>query len=225
MLDDINTTTIWLVANLLVVLFSLAMIRYYFVRHYKYLLSNQEKEIEKLNQKLENSSVELEYLSNHDPLTKLYNRNYFNQQIENDLRAKKNKDASICLVVIDVDHFKEINEAYNHATGDSVLAELSQLLSNCTREKDIVARWGGEEFVIWCNQSAIGEAKKLCQRITSAIQNFHFSGVDKITCCFGIAQLLGNEHMLQCFERANEALYSAKQKGRNQICVSEPSLV
>ncbi|GGD56612.1 diguanylate cyclase [Lacimicrobium alkaliphilum] len=190
------------------------------IRRYNLKLEEKNGQLESLKTKLENSNRELEFLSNHDPLTKLYNRNFFNTSMQPDNRAVS--EIQRCsLILLDIDHFKEINDEYGHNAGDSVLQELSNVLNQCVREQDVVARWGGEEFVVMSQQDSIIDAKALAMRIAQKIQSTEFIVKKTITCSFGIARLQEHESMTDCFERADKALYQAKAKGRDCICISE----
>lgn len=188
----------------------------YLVSRYNRKLTQKNQQLEALKKQLEQSNSELEFLSTHDPLTKLYNRHYFKRFFINEHRSAYVD--SHCLVMLDIDHFKRINDSFGHSTGDRILEQLSLLLLGCVRETDVVARWGGEEFVILCHQSTLDSVQHLCQRITAQIAQCQFAENVRLTCSFGIAQLLENENMAACFERADKALYKAKALGRNQIC-------
>lgn len=210
----------WKTLLVLAVIFTLFMIRYRSIAHYNDKLTHKNNQLEKLKIELERKNKELEFFSNHDPLTKLYNRNYFNSAFNKNLRTKKDKNTSTSLIIIDIDNFKKINDQFGHKIGDDILAALSKIFAKTVRASDIVARWGGEEFVIMCNQSTINEAHQLCERITYSIKDFDFQPVKNLTCSFGIAEMKNNEPMMSCFERADKALYQAKEQGRNQICTS-----
>ncbi|WP_133179856.1 diguanylate cyclase [Shewanella decolorationis] len=223
-IDETNYLLIYqVIAATLLVIFLLA-IRTYTISRYNRRLTDKNQQLEVLRLQLEQSNAELEFLSTHDPLTKLYNRHYFNRQFVHDNRLTLSPESSICLVMIDIDFFKEINDTLGHSIGDSILKELSEVLQHCVRESDVVARWGGEEFVILCHQTSVDAVKSLCQRIAFAIKEYQFSGDVQLTCSFGIAKLAANEPMQSCFERADKALYQAKALGRNQVCVDETHL-
>lgn len=220
-IDETNYLLIYqVIVGTLLVVFLLA-IRTYFISRYNRRLTDKNEQLEALRLRLEHTNAELEFLSTHDPLTKLYNRHYFNRQFVHEHRSEISSEGAICLVMLDIDFFKEINDTLGHAVGDNILMELSGVLQHCVRETDVVARWGGEEFVILCHQTSIDLVKTLCQRIAAAIKDYRFSGNVQLTCSFGIAKLVNNEPMQSCFERADKALYQAKALGRNQICVDE----
>lgn len=123
--------------------------------------------------------------------------------------------------MIDIDYFKDINDTLGHNVGDRILEQVSQVLQHCVRESDVVARWGGEEFVILCQQSSLPLVESLCVRIAERIKRYQFTDNVQLTCSFGVAKLADNEPMMLCFERADRALYRAKAQGRNQMCTDK----
>nr|WP_256435611.1 diguanylate cyclase [Aliikangiella sp. G2MR2-5] len=185
------------------------------VEKFNLKLTRKNRELDNLRKKLEESNKKLEYLSIHDPLTNLYNRNYLNQEFVKDMRRKSS--SGLCLILIDIDYFKKINDEFGHHQGDKVLKQFSNTLINSVRDSDVVTRWGGEEFIIICNHSKVDEAYHLCERIQQSIEQQDFSPVERITASFGIAEIKQNESINQGFERADAALYIAKDKGRNLI--------
>jgi diguanylate cyclase (GGDEF)-like protein len=134
----------------------------------------------------------------------------------NDERAYR-KDC-VSLIIIDIDFFKAINDMYGHAIGDKVLVQVAQVLQASVRDGDVVARWGGEEFVIVCKHLDLQGAADLSQRIAKELTQFSFQNNIKVTCSFGVAQLGETETIQTCFERADSALFKAKQSGRNTYC-------
>ncbi|MCL1113461.1 diguanylate cyclase [Shewanella basaltis] len=183
---------------------------------YNHHLSAKNKTLQKLQHELEQKNSDLDFLAQHDPLTKLYNRHYFNQTFLNDERAYR-KDC-VSLIIIDIDFFKAINDMYGHAIGDKVLVQVAQVLQASVRDGDVVARWGGEEFVIVCKHLDLQGAADLSQRIAKELTQFSFQNNIKVTCSFGVAQLGETETIQTCFERADSALFKAKQSGRNTYC-------
>lgn len=220
-IDETNYRLIYqIIAATLFILLLLGS-RTYLMIQYNRRLTSKNLQLERLHQQLEEKNTELEFLSTHDPLTKLYNRHYFDRHFMDDHRASEHVDPAICLVMVDIDYFKEINDTNGHSIGDKILIELSAVLQHCVRDCDVVARWGGEEFVILCHQSSLPLIQSLCQRIAGTIREHEFSDGVHLTCSFGIAKLMENEPMQSCFERADRALYRAKVQGRDQVCVDE----
>lgn len=187
-------------------------------RYYNQRLQEQNQWLEQSQLELEKAVTELEYLSNHDPLTRLYNRNHFDRTMQRVQRRATRTQDTLSLIVIDIDYFKDINDKHGHSVGDAILRELAGILMAEVREHDQVTRWGGEEFVILCQHTSAAEAQALSQRITSAISQHSFCMNISLSCSFGVAEQSPQENLLHCFERADKALYQAKQAGRNQIC-------
>jgi diguanylate cyclase (GGDEF)-like protein len=173
-------------------------------------------ELEVLKQDLEIKNQELDFLAQHDPLTLLYNRHYFNRRFI-DSKPHSHINEPACIVIIDVDFFKQINDNFGHSIGDNVLTLLAKVLKAVVREGDVVARWGGEEFILVCPNLDMIKAVELCQRIAQELDRTDFSHQIKITCSFGVASLMPEEPMMNCLDRADKALYRAKMAGRNQI--------
>jgi len=171
-------------------------------------------------QALQKANAKLEKLSKTDPLTQLDNRS----ALENNLDLAK-KHYSLAqkissLIMIDIDHFKHINDTHGHPAGDAILEQLSQIISQAISEKDSVARYGGEEFAIIVNQKTNEEANQFADKIRLQIESTQFTFQDKqinVTISFGIAQI-GTDNWL---ESADKALYEAKRQGRNQGVIFE----
>ena len=152
-----------------------------------------------------------------DKLTNIKNKSYFNLILPKMInRAKADNRYRLSLTIFDIDFFKKVNDTYGHQVGDNILKNLAQLVQNILREDDIFARWGGEEFVILCNSdknATISLAKKLKKQI----QLHKFETIDKLTCSFGIAAFCANDDESSLFDRADKALYYAKNSGRNRV--------
>lgn len=214
--EDIDYSLVFQVIGALGLFILFLLYRTVCVTKYNFHLTENNKELQKLQHELERKNNDLDFLAQHDPLTKLYNRHYFNQTFLNDERAYGNDRVS--LVIIDIDFFKAINDMHGHVMGDKILVQVAQVLQASVRDGDVVARWGGEEFVIVCQHVDIQGAKELCQRIAQELQDFSFDNNIKVTCSFGIAMLGKHEAIQLCFERADMALLQAKRTGRNRYC-------
>ncbi|WP_456486076.1 diguanylate cyclase [Hydrogenimonas sp.] len=152
-----------------------------------------------------------------DRLTNVKNKHYFkhifHKMIDN---AKFDNRYKLSLIMLDIDHFKKINDTYGHQTGDKVLKSLAQLVRKMLREDDIFVRWGGEEFTILCNFD-INAAIGLAERLREHIQLHKFETIDRLTCSFGVATFCKNDDKSTLFDRADKALYRAKNSGRNRV--------
>lgn len=215
-----NYQLLWQLGAIALAIILLLSVWNYRSRYYNQRLHEQNQRLEQSQRELEKAVTELEFLSNHDPLTRLYNRNHFDRTMQRVQRRSPQSQETLSLVVIDIDYFKDINDKHGHSVGDAILRELAAILLAEVREHDQVTRWGGEEFVILCQHTTAAEAKALCQRITVAIGQHTFTNNIRLSCSFGVAEQTPQEDLLQCFERADKALYQAKKSGRNQICLA-----
>ncbi len=156
-----------------------------------------------------------------DELTNLYNRRAFFEQGKQLFKQARRYPQSISVMMIDIDHFKNINDNYGHAVGDNVLKAIGDLLQNTVREADILARIGGEEFAIILPQTGVEEASNLAERIRQRIEAEviqHDTLQIKITASFGIASCMAEgDDLDRMLTKADDALYIAKKKGRNQV--------
>ncbi|MEM9967258.1 MAG: diguanylate cyclase [Pseudomonadota bacterium] len=169
-----------------------------------------------------------------DPLTGLYNRRYAMPHLDRIVDHARNAHRSFAVLVADLDYFKRVNDAYGHASGDAVLIEVANRLRRILRSSDMVARIGGEEFMIVMPSTQEVEAKKVALRICQEISSVPFSvpGSLKpitVTTSIGMAisRLLGDEAVSETatamLARADKALYAAKGKGRNQVTLDRPA--
>ncbi|MBV9073555.1 MAG: GGDEF domain-containing protein [Acidobacteria bacterium] len=158
-----------------------------------------------------------------DYLTGLRTRGYFEQQLDLEVKRSDRKGEQFSLLMVDIDHFKSLNDNYGHHVGDQVLRQVTALLVKDMREVDTVARYGGEEFVIILPEASEQEAMTVAQRLRRAVQNFNFEieglqGHERLTISIGIAVY---RHDADCrqklIEYADAALYAAKSRGRNQV--------
>ncbi|MBB1268899.1 diguanylate cyclase domain-containing protein [Shewanella sp. SR44-3] len=195
----------------------LLLYRNYCINQYSIELEQHNKQLDALRLSLEQKNHQLDFLAKHDPLTQLYNRHYFHSHFV-DNASENLDDSPTSLIIMDADHFKLINDNFGHSVGDHVLSVLAQLLKTTVHNSDVVARWGGEEFIIVCPNVELDEAYALCQRLAAKLQQTDFGAGINITCSYGIAKLTSGEPILACLERADKALYRAKVAGRNQIC-------
>ncbi|WP_290611534.1 diguanylate cyclase [Arsukibacterium sp. UBA3155] len=219
-IDVVNYQLLWQVAGVAIAIILLLTLWNYRSRSFYLKLQEKNQLLEQSQHKLESAITELEFLSNHDPLTKLYNRNHFDKTMQHVQRRSAQAKDVLSLIVIDIDFFKDINDNHGHSVGDAILQELAKILLDKVREHDQVTRWGGEEFVILCPKTTAAEAQALCQRIALALTKYVFHCDIRLSCSFGVAEQHTAENLLKCFERADRALYQAKQNGRNQICLA-----
>ncbi|MGH8052423.1 MAG: diguanylate cyclase domain-containing protein [Stenotrophomonas sp.] len=163
----------------------------------------------------------LRHERNHDPLTALLNRRAFfeiaNKRLKNERRARW------ALVGCDVDHFKRINDTWGHAAGDHVLREVGALLTRMVRQNDVVARFGGEEFVLLLRCQDLGTAFDITERIRATLSRTPYSPIkEALTASFGVTMVEGAEDLSDALQRADIAVYEAKRGGRNQVIRAGP---
>lgn len=169
------------------------------------------------NEDLKKILVEVERLSNTDPLTGLSNRLNFSRNFERELNRFQRYGQRFCIILMDIDHFKKVNDTYGHNIGDEVLKDVSTVLNETIRDVDIVARWGGEEFILLATANEVKGAAILAQRIREAIEGHDFPEVGKVTMSFGVAEIREEDTLTTITVKADEALYQAKESGRNCV--------
>lgn len=158
-----------------------------------------------------------EELAITDRLTGLYNRLKLDEVLHYEIAQTKRYETPLSIIIIDIDHFKSVNDTYGHQTGDMVLIEAAQILRSCSRASDTSGRWGGEEFLIILPNTNLSGALEAAEKIRMAIENYPFSVVGQKTASFGVSEFLANENENSFIERADQALYRAKSGGRNQV--------
>jgi diguanylate cyclase (GGDEF)-like protein len=182
---------------------------------YKSKLALDQRRLEALN-------AELERQATTDNLTGLYNRLKFNALLMAEIDRANRYDAAFSLVMFDVDHFKRVNDAWGHQTGDTVLVTLARLAKDTMRSSDSLARWGGEEFIAILPMTKLDGALYFSERIKQALATFAFEPVPEITCSFGVTEYVLGDSPESIVARADRALYLAKENGRNRIEIEFP---
>ncbi|WP_420933216.1 diguanylate cyclase [Alteromonas sp. A081] len=159
----------------------------------------------------------IELLSMTDQLTKIPNRRKLELELERELSRANRYKNSLTLIVIDIDLFKQVNDTYGHQVGDMVLISVAKLIADNIRRSDIIARWGGEEFIIMSTQTALAGALKLAEKVRRLLAAYKMDVVGTITASFGVAEYRQNESAESFFKRADTLLYKAKKAGRNRV--------
>lgn len=175
-------------------------------------------EIEK--ERIQAMAKELEEMSNQDALTGAYNRRFMNSYLERELEIVSRTDAEICLMLIDIDYFKKINDTYGHNFGDEVLVGLANTIHDNLRKYDVLVRMGGEEFVVILHSVGLTDANESAMRIKNAVEDMKFDNGVGITISIGLVQAHKEDDIESIIHRADVNLYKAKDGGRNMI-VSE----
>lgn len=163
--------------------------------------------------------AELEKLSSVDALTGAWNRAHFDRTARAEMQRGLRFKQPVSLIFIDIDNFKRINDTYGHPAGDSVLRELTLVIGTKIRSIDLLFRWGGEEFVVLASATGYRFAGNLAERICRAVEAHPFAGVAQVTISIGVAENLVGESVEGWLGRADQALYRAKDGGRNRVCV------
>ncbi len=198
-----NPTRIWQLLAGVVLFSSLFFFHYYTIR--------------RANRQLQQANRKLERISQHDHLTGMPNRLYLQQAFEYELERYHRYGHVFALLLMDIDHFKRINDAFGHVFGDEVLKTMADLLSENVRGSDIAGRWGGEEFLILCPETDLQGAWSLAEQLRKLIAQTDFGADDMvITASFGVTDFRDDEMIEDCIKRADQALYQAKHSGRNQ---------
>ncbi len=182
-----------------------------------------QKIISKSNQELEDKTLEiqkmnekLKYISMRDELTNIYNRRKLNEVLRHEYNKAKRYSEKFSIIILDVDYFKSVNDTYGHNVGDEVLIELVEKLNNNIRSSDILGRWGGEEFLIICPHTDKNQAVSLARKLRKIIQNHEFPVTNDLTCSFGVTAYKSGDTIDDLINRADKALYTAKENGRNR---------
>lgn len=185
-------------------------------------ISQREQLIEKAKkelQKLTDTNTKIQYLMKCDRLTELYNR-----RIIDDLISAQYKDGTwislpISILLIDIDHFKQINDNFGHAQGDHILREFAKIMQKLCRNEDLLIRYGGEEFLIITHHKK-SEGERMAEQIRAYTES-HLTLPDQshVTVSIGVTELLAEDSFLECVNRVDQAMYSAKNGGRNRVVV------
>lgn len=157
---------------------------------------------------------ELEFSASHDPLTGLLNRREFYRIVD----SAAFKPTGFCLLLVDVDNFKAINDSYGHQKGDEVLLTISRILESTVTHQDKIYRWGGEEFLLFLPERSIEMALQMAESIRLAVSGYQLADhPGPVTVSIGVADHQDDEEIDQLFNRVDKALYAAKKEGRNQV--------
>ena len=171
--------------------------------------------------KLLEDNSELTRMALTDSLTGLSNRTHMNQILYKEFARFERHSQRFGIIMLDIDHFKNINDNFGHDIGDTVLKKLAQIFENAIRTSDFVARWGGEEFLICCTTIEEGDLLPIAETIRQLTANTEFERVGQITASLGCAAIVKGETIGELIKRADVALYEAKNNGRNLTVVSE----
>lgn len=167
-------------------------------------------------------SSALEEAALTDPLTGLHNRRYLMERLKKETQRSNRKADAFSLAILDVDHFKSINDRFSHEAGDFALCQIATAIQGSIREYDICGRWGGEEFLILLPDTSLTAALQVCERIRHDIAQLHLALLEPmelphLTASIGLAMQRPEENYSTTLDRADSALHAAKRQGRNRV--------
>lgn len=174
-------------------------------------------ESRRVHEELEKANELLSVQARLDFLTGIYNRRMFDGLLNAEAGSACRYGHPLSLIIMDLDHFKRVNDSYGHGVGDTLLQQVSQLVSGRLRSNDIFCRWGGEEFVILCPQNDLAQAATLAEILRDMIEKYDFGDGLRATASFGVTQYSCDEPFENFIGRADDALYQAKRNGRNRV--------
>ena len=181
------------------------------------LMKQYSKELTEINNLLDKKNKKYEKMASTDQLTGLYNRYKFTELFVLEYNTMTQRDNNMALMMIDIDYFKKINDTYGHNVGDIVLVQVSNLLLKYLRNVDIIGRWGGEEFVVLLPTASLENAVTLAQKIRDGISKYEMEQSLRVTASFGITEIKSGDELEIAIKRADDALYEAKNSGRNCV--------
>ncbi len=182
-----------------------------------------EQQVKSRTQDLQEANQQLALAATTDALTGLPNRRAFDEQVEKELKRVQRYGSEFCLAIADADWFKSVNDRFGHDFGDLVLQRMGVFFSQRLRSTDFVARIGGEEFAILLPATSIESAQHLMNELCSNFKTLHFPEQSdyQVSVSIGLAQWHFDESFTELYQRADRALYQAKQEGRGRVCLGK----
>lgn len=166
---------------------------------------------------LEQANRELTRLAETDKLTQIYNRLKLDEILQREINICRRYHTDLSIILLDLDHFKQVNDKYGHIAGDNVLVHLADTLKKNTRINDAIGRWGGEEFLVILPHTNIEEACKAAEKLRVVVEKEVFPVIGHQTCSFGVTNYFSGDNNDKLLLRADMALYKAKKSGRNRV--------
>lgn len=196
-------------------------------KHLEHIVSERTCDLKIKNDLLQNEVAErqkaeakLEYLATIDSLTSIFNRRKFNEILSYELKRNERHHKGLSLIMCDLDNFKNINDNFGHDAGDKILIHFTKMISSAIRKSDVFARWGGEEFVILLPETSLETATRIAGKLRLLTDTTMIPRIGRITSSFGVTQHQTNDNESDFIKRADQALYKAKENGRNRVEVS-----
>ncbi|PHS20194.1 MAG: hypothetical protein COA86_02580 [Kangiella sp.] len=203
---EIDYRLIWIIGTSIAIVFS--------------LLLWWNRRLTGLNHQLAIVHAELELLSITDTLTGSYNRLKIDRSFAQEITRCERYNHSLSIFMIDIDHFKRVNDKHGHLIGDEVLIKFANTIKKNIRGNDLLGRWGGEEFIVICTETNIKDAERVAEKLRVLIENTCFSPLKEITASFGVTQWKKGESQEMLVTKADLAMYQSKQQGRNKVSVT-----
>lgn len=160
-------------------------------------------------------------LSTTDKLTGIYNRQKTDEKLGHEQhKVNRYRGYHCTIMMIDVDHFKNINDTFGHQEGDRVLQKLAEVMKKSLRQSDMIGRWGGEEFMVILSHTSLDEAAKVAEHLRHTVNEFPFTELYPVTISIGVGEFMYGEEVHECVARVDAALYRAKENGRNSVVLT-----
>lgn len=179
------------------------------------------KMVDERTKSLKEAYQELTNLINRDHLTQLSSRHFFEEALINEENRREKFKRDYALILLDIDDFKNINDQYGHLTGDEVLKMVATTIRKMARKTDVVARWGGDEFVILLPETDLKTAVAIGETIRESVKNGAYKLESEITLSIGVSSTLTNRKNISLFKSADEAMYQAKKARKNEIAYNQ----
>jgi len=211
--EDDLTATIDLVVAVISISITMTIFSYTTFSEFRKERSNSAA----LLMELENQNKVLENLTIQDQLTSTYSSSYFIKRLQEEINYAHENNESFYVMMIDLDHFKMVNDTYGHLYGDEVLIKVADKIRSCLREHDLVARYGGEEFAVLISHLTPEEGVMVAERIRKSVEVIQNRYNHKITISIGVSKNRVNDQYLDIIKRADDLLYKAKNNGRNRV--------
>lgn len=209
-IDRSDYTRFWLV------LLGILLVTLYF--YYRFRKGQRvARVLRAAHNELESANRALDRQARTDPLTQISNRLHTDEVLHREIQRFERYEAGFSIVILDIDRFKRVNDIHGHQIGDEVLKHVAGVISRKTRQSDQVGRWGGEEFLAICPATTLEGARKLAETLRSEIANDETEGLPPQTVSCGVASAQPGDSIRELVRRADEALYRAKEEGRNRV--------
>lgn len=188
------------------------------------VLAQQNEELIKKNALITEQAKKLKPLATKDFLTGLSNRRDFLEKAQQEENRFERTNKLFAFIMFDIDHFKNVNDTYGHECGDKVLVSVSRVFEKAIRAQDILARWGGEEFICLLPETGLDGGKHVAEKIKKTVESYGHECIDvpfSVTVTMGVSVYDGSCSIEECIRRADDALYKGKKDGRNQVVVAD----